>query len=293
MRAKLIIATLKLISKVPLWIMHPLASLIARLMYRLNVKYCRTVRINILRCYPTLDTKAQEHRIKHTMIHTLQRAAEMPWFWFTPTDKVLQKIVRIHNLEAFEAAKSGALILAPHHGAWEMINIYCAAHCQLAALFKLPKQALFSRIILRIRQQHLNTEMFPISGQGVLGLYKALKQGKCVGIFPDHQPGDQGGIYVPFMGIEAQTMTLAPKMAQKSKAPALICYAKRLPWGRGFEVFFSQVDEGIYADDLALSARTMNEAIAAAVNQFPEQYEWTYKRFRRRPEGHFEPKFYG
>jgi KDO2-lipid IV(A) lauroyltransferase len=293
MRAKLIILLLKLISKVPLWIMHPLASMVARLMYRLNVKYCRTVRTNILRCYPTLSTCAQERRIKFTMVHTLQRTAEMPWFWFTSTDKVLKKIVCVHNIELFEAAKSGALLLAPHHGAWEMSNIYCAAHCQLAALFKLPKQAFFSRIILYIRQQHLNTEMFPISSQGVLGLYKALKQGKCVGIFPDHQPGDQGGVYVPFMGIDAQTMTLVPKIAQKSKVPVLLCYAKRLAWGRGYEVFFSRVDDGIYNDDITVSARTMNQAIEAAVNQFPEQYEWTYKRFRRRPDDHFEPKFYG
>ena len=293
MRAKAIIVLLKCFSKIPLWIVHPLAGLIARVMYRLNVKYCRTVRTNILRCYPTLSTKQQEQLIKQTMVHTLQRAAEMPWFWFMPTDKVLKKIVRIHNIELFESAKSGALLLAPHHGAWEMSNIYCAAHCELAALFKLPKQALFSRIIMHIRQQHLNTQMFPISAQGVLGLYKALKQGKCVGIFPDHQPGDQGGVFVPFMGIEAQTMTLVPKIAQKSKVPVLICYSKRLPWGQGYEVYFSKVGDDIYHDDVATAAQAMNKAIETAINQFPEQYEWTYKRFRRRPEGHFEPKFYG
>jgi len=293
MQAKVVILLLKLISKVPLAIIHPMASLVARLMYRLNVKYCRTVRTNILRCYPTLSTGAQERRIKLTMIHTLQRTAEMPWFWFTNTDKVLKKIVCIHNLALFESVKSGGLLLAPHHGAWEMINIYCAAHCQLAALFKLPKQEFFSRIILHIRQQYLNTEMFPISVQGVLGLYKALKQGKCVGVFPDHQPGDQGGVYVPFMGIEAQTMTLAPKMAQKSKVPVVVGYAKRLPWGRGYEVFFSSVSDAVYDDDIAVSARAINAAIESAIEQFPEQYEWTYKRFRRRPNDHFEPKFYG
>jgi KDO2-lipid IV(A) lauroyltransferase len=34
----------------------------------------------------------------------------------------------------------------------------------------------------------------------------------------------------------------------------------------------------------------MNQAIEAGVREMPEQYMWTYKRFKRRPRG--EPSFY-
>ena len=43
---------------------------------------------------------------------------------------------------------------------------------------------------------------------GVLQIQRTLKNGDLVGILPDQDPGEEGGILAPFFSKEVNTMTL-------------------------------------------------------------------------------------
>jgi len=85
---------------------------------------------------------------------------------------------------------------------------------------------------------------------------------------------------VPFFTQNARTMTLLVRLARKNNAKVLMTWAKRLPQGKGYELNFEPIDvlstSGELKDDVAL----MNQAIEAVIKTCPEQYLWSYKRFK-------------
>jgi Kdo2-lipid IVA lauroyltransferase/acyltransferase len=53
---------------------------------------------------------------------------------------------------------------------------------------------------------------------------------------------------------------------------------------------FSRAPRGIESSDLQAAATVINQEIERQVRELPQQYQWCYKRFRRRPPG--EQPFY-
>jgi KDO2-lipid IV(A) lauroyltransferase len=85
-------------------------------------------------------------------------------------------------------------------------------------------------------------------------------------------------------------MTLVSKLAHKSGAPAVIAYASRKGVGRGFEIIFKPVDSNLGHHEPVVALKTLNLAVESCVREAPEQYMWSYRRFRKRPAG--EPERY-
>ena len=69
-------------------------------------------------------------------------------------------------------------------------------------------------------------------------LTRALRRGEAIGILPDQDAGSGLGIFVPFFGEPANSMTLLSRLAAHTRAPVFIAYAERLPRSRGFHLHF-------------------------------------------------------
>ena len=110
-------------------------------------------------------------------------------------------------------------------------------------------------------------------------------------LFRSQDPGDEhGGIFAPFFGISASTMTLVSRLALKTGAPVFLTWAERLPQGRGYTLHLWALPEVTTAASLDESAAALNRGVEAAVRSLPAQYLWVYKRFKTRPPG--QPKLY-
>jgi len=49
-------------------------------------------------------------------------------------------------------------------------------------------------------------------------------------------------------------------------------------------VVFKNVDERIYSPDMETSVTGLNATVESCVRDIPEQYQWSYKRFKRGSE---------
>jgi KDO2-lipid IV(A) lauroyltransferase len=252
----------------------------------------RIIAINIALCFPELNAKAQRRLVRKTLIETGKTALEMPWLWLKPKAKLMSKIVEVRGEAEFKAAAAqhkGAILLSPHIGAWELLNPYLAKHFPMVIMYKPAKRAYLDQIILNARVRSGST-LVPTNTSGVKALYRALTEGKVVGLLPDQDPGKNGGEFAPFFNIPTLTMTLVARMAQKSQVPVYLVYAERLNIGRGFRIHFSPVNAQIAGTDTPLALAAMNHAVEQCIRQSPAQYQWSYKRFKHRPEG--EAKIY-
>jgi KDO2-lipid IV(A) lauroyltransferase len=111
-----------------------------------------------------------------------------------------------------------------------------------------------------------------------------------IGILPDQEPKFGNGEFAPFFNIQAYTGTLVSRMIKKTSAIVVFAYAKRLANGQGYELNFSPAPKDVYSDELSASVSGLNQGVEHCVKALPEQYQWSYYRFRTRPEG--EEKIY-
>ena len=75
-------------------------------------------------------------------------------------------------------------------------------------------------------------------------------------------------------------MTLLAKLAKKHNAQVLMFWAKRLEKGRGFDLNIEPVDLTRNGEDIESYTKVMNKSIESLVRKMPEQYMWSYKRFK-------------
>lgn len=287
MKAVWIKRLLRLSAHLPLWLNHAIGAFSARRTLQGSRTELQTTRTNLALCFPEYPEKQQQQLLEQTMVELGKTLSEVGTLWFGTQRQIDQLVREVHNeslLQAGLARGRGVILAAPHLGNWELIGAYCSQRYPMTNLYRPPRQAGMDEV-LRYSRERFGSKLAPTSTKGVRALYQALRDNELVGILPDQDPGDKGGQFAPFFGVQTNTMTLLSRLAQKSGATVLCAWAERLSDNRGFDLHFSQVADNIYSDDMLTSVTALNQAIEAAVRQIPAQYQWGYKRFKTRPAG--------
>ncbi len=281
--------TLLVLGQLPLPLLHGLGWLLGKLLWLVPNGMRAVTRRHLELCFPELDPAERARIGRLSMIESGKAVCESPALWFG-SERRLQRWIgdaaALRTLQTAVAGGKGAIMLTPHLGAWEIASFFCAQAGPITVLYK-PQKGAFDALILRGRGR-LGVTPVPTTGGGVKALLGALRRGELLGILPDHDPPDESGTrFAPLFGIPANTMDLIGKLAGRSGAPVWFIMAERLPWGRGFRFHLERAPAGI--DDPETSAAALNQGVEACVTRFPEQYWWSYKRYRRRPPGAADP----
>jgi len=212
--------------------------------------------------------------------------AELIAVWFGADDKVARLAVACDGWSVVEAARArgkGIIIVTPHLGCFEMVSLYFVQRLPMTVMYRPPKLAWLEPVMVAGRSRWLAT-VAPASLGGVRTFYRTLQHGGTVGLLPDQAPGAGEGVWVDFFGRPAYTMTLAVRLQRATGAAVIMVFAERLPGGRGYHLHFEELPTGQF-DEAAL-----NRAVEAQVRRRPEQYLWSYNRYKV-PAG--APKPYG
>ena len=247
---------------------------------------------NIDSCFPALSAQDKKQLLKSSLEHTAMSYAEMGMSWLWPTSMSLAKVTSVKGEELLTAAVAqgrGVLIIAPHIGNWEVLNLFASNKYAITVLYKQPKLKFFDWLINKMRKR-LGGDMAPANAAGVKKLIKKLRGNGVIAILPDQEPVDGSGQFCSFFGHPAYTMTLLSQLARKTSCKVIAGVALREPGGKGFAIEFSEVGTDINSSDLNISLNVLNNTIETIVTANPEQYQWEYKRFKKTPPG--MAKFY-
>ena len=138
-------------------------------------------------------------------------------------------------------------------------------------------------------RERTGAKLVPADGTGVRALHRALRSGEVAGILPDQDPGRGSGVFVPFFGVPARTITATSRLARMSGAAVVPYYPVRRPDGR-YRVRVLPALENFPGEDATADAARINALIEGWAREAPEQYLWVHRRFKGRPAG--EPAFY-
>ncbi|NNF96136.1 MAG: hypothetical protein HKM94_04315, partial [Halobacteria archaeon] len=139
--------------------------------------------------------------------------------------------------------------------------------------------------IIRQGRERFGAHLVPSTNQGLRDLLRTLQKGGIIGTLPDQNPGAGTGVFVPFFGIITYTPVFAARLASRTGATVVNIWAERLARGKGFRIRFYPASETIHDPDIKAASASMNHDLESLVREKPEQYWWSYNRFRTRPEG--------
>jgi KDO2-lipid IV(A) lauroyltransferase len=255
-----------------------------------------SLRTNLELCFPELDPAARRDLARRSVAQGVAAMLELGPLWRWDRERVLGLVREFRGREHWDAARSagrGIVMLTPHFGAWELTSLFVSAHIPLTALYRPPRVAALDPVYRHARER-FGAKLVPADASGVRALYRALRRGEAVGLLPDQDPGHGAGEFVPFFGIPANTSTLTARLMAHCEATPLLVWAERLARGQGFRLHFIPLDDpALRCGDLTRATLALNQAIERVVRTCPEQYLWTYRRFRQRPDGERNPYRHG
>ncbi|EPJ48566.1 MAG: hypothetical protein OFPI_28510 [Osedax symbiont Rs2] len=277
----------------PLAVCQSFGRLLAKLMY--SQKHSRSYTVskrNIDSCFPALSVGDKERLLKSSLEHTAMSYAEMGMSWLWPTSMSLATVTSVKGEQLLIDAVAqgrGVLIIAPHIGNWEVLNLFASDRYAITVLYKQPKLQFFDWLINKMRKR-LGGDMAPANAAGVKKLIKKLRGNGVIAILPDQEPATGSGQFSAFFQHPAYTMTLLSQLAKKTQCKVIAGVALREQGGKGFAIEFSEVDPQINSSEMSVSLAVLNNTIESIAAANPEQYQWEYKRFKKPPPG--AGKFY-
>jgi KDO2-lipid IV(A) lauroyltransferase len=283
------LALLDWLSRRSLGFLHALGTAIGWAGYALSPTYRRRFLANAARA----GLSSRDRRA--AIAEAGRMVAETPKLWLRPATAPLAPAVEWVDAQRIDAAldaRRGLVLLTPHLGAFEVIAQAYAerfgARSPMTALYR-PARKAWLRELETTARARPGLLTAPASLAGVRQMIRALRQGQTVGLLPDQVPPEGMGVWAPFFGQPAYTMTLAARLSLQTGSPLLLMLGERLPHAAGWRIHVIDMPEALPAasafgaDDAAhqaACAAVINRAMEHLIRRCPQQYLWGYHRYK-------------
>lgn len=265
----------RLASKWPLGLLHAIGGVLGWLTWLASPTYRRRFADNAARAGYRFG------QVRAAVAHAGRMAAETPRLWFGAPVPVQWDGAEL--IEAAYAAGRGIVYLTPHMGCFEITaqgaaTRFGATRGPITVLYRPARQAALAQVLATARQRE-GLETAPTTLTGVRQMIRALRAGQAVGLLPDQVPPEGQGLWSPFFGQPAYTMTLAARLVQQTGAMPLLAWGERLPRARGYCIHLRPFPEAL-SSDLDTAVGQINRAMEQLIRQCPGQYLWGYGRYK-------------
>ena len=284
--ARLLYLIASAIARLPWPWLRALGDVVAWVWWRSGGRESRVALRNVELAYPDLLPGQRDALQREILRTTARQTLETLRLWTRPHADNMRLIRETQGVALFDAAIAsgkGVIVAAPHYGNWELLNQWLAAHTPLAILYRPPDSALGEAFLRQVRADDADrVTQIRAEAAGIRQLFKRLRDGGVVGILPDQQPKRGDGEFAPFFGLPAYTMTLLPRLAERSGATVLFAYCERIG-DLAFALRIEPAPAEIASDDTMVATAALNAAVERIARRSPAQYQWTYKRYTLRP----------
>jgi KDO2-lipid IV(A) lauroyltransferase len=263
----------------PLWLLHAVGAALGWLTYTLSPSYRHRLQAN------ARQAGVPWSQARGAITSAGRMVMELPYLWMRPAEQSILPRVRFEGAELLDAALDrgkGVLLLTPHMGCFEVTAQAIAerfgAKQPITVLYR-PARQPWLKDVVRTSRERPRLSAAPANLSGVRQMIRALRKGEMVGLLPDQVPPEGMGVWAPFFGKPAYTMTLAARLVQQTRAELLLTWGERLPNGRGYVQRFFPFPEPL-PENAEAAAATINRAMEGLIRQRPDQYLWGYHRYK-------------
>lgn len=202
---------------------------------------------------------------------------------------------RAHDFERVRAR--GAVFVSGHIGNWELLlglrllfphyppSVFLAEEIEHDAL---------NRLLKKLRSHGDLISVFRKGG--ARAVIRIVGEGGSAGLLVDRNVRRQhGGVYAPFMGLDARTSPLPALLALRHDVPVFPVFL--VPSGTRYRIWFGpdlteDLPPGPRDAQIHALLTRINQALEEVIRDEPRLWNWTLKRFKSRPhetQGDYPP----
>jgi Kdo2-lipid IVA lauroyltransferase/acyltransferase len=246
-----------------------------------------TVETQIAAAFPDWDAAAVRRVARGASEHLGRTTVEAALLPTLPRERLLslfdgegdwQVMARAH------AEGHGVIVVTGHIGNWELAGAYIAARgVPIEGVARRMANPLFNRYLTTTRER---------TGLGVVAdsdavrrIPRALRAGHVVALVADQGLKGMASTFVPFFGRLAKTPRGPGVFALRLGVPLVVGTAVRLPSGkyRALVEPIAVTETGDRERDVDAVVARYTAVLEQWVRQYPDQYLWHHRRWRRRP----------
>ncbi len=252
--------------------------------YRLNTKRRRFTHINLEYCFPHWPVgKREEIARKHFHCYG-QAVVDLSVLWFS-SEQRLGSYISYRGIENFHKAQRQGrpvIFLTPHVVSVDFAATLLATQVPICAMMKDFRNSVINDRIIASRTR-FGLHLYERS-KGLRPMIRNLKNNVSCLYIPDQDFGTNNSLFVPFFGQKSATLNTLGRMAKLTNALVLPLHA-HLNFKTGqYQVVIDRPLENFPGDDEYANARRMNAVFEEIIAKAPEQYMWTLRWFKTRPD---------
>lgn len=254
-----------------------------RLLHRFDARRRATARRNIQLCFPDLSPRERDALVLahyEAIGASIMELGLARW----ATDEKIAAISRIEGAENLtEVLQQGeaVILLTGHFTPLELSARVMLPVCpRIHAVFKLHPIEVLTEILRTNRERAVETM---IESSDVRSMVRSLRSGAALWFAPDQAVRSKQSALMTFFGEPALTNTATSKLAKLADAVAVPWFLHRLPEG-GYVMNILPRMQNFPSDDPVDDTIRFVAILEEAIRRYPEQYIWTYRRFKGRPK---------
>ncbi|MES2943375.1 MAG: lysophospholipid acyltransferase family protein [Pseudomonadota bacterium] len=264
----------------PLAALHALGAALGWLVWVCSPAYRAQFRANVAQAGLAFETA------RPAIADAGRFVAELPRLWLRPQNESCLGDVRLQGQSYAEEALAegkGVIFFAAHCGCFEIEpQALAELYGPVTAIYRPARQAWLAKLE-RLSRDRPKLNVVPANLSGIRQMLKALRAKQSIAMLCDQVPPEGQGMWAPFFGKPAYTMTLAARLALQSGAAMLPVSCERLANGKGYALTIWPRVAGldmIVKDDLPAAVALINQATETLILRLPGQYLWGYGRYK-------------
>ena len=267
------------------------AHLLAWLFWHVVPKRRKVALTNLKLCFPNW-TESKRQEIAKQCFYRLARAAlDHSVLWKGSAEQV-RNFVRFDEgvVERITSTENRPLlVIAPHFAGLDASGIGLNLFVRGVSLYQRQSNPVWDKAALEGRKRFSDPILIAKGTHHDLRpIIRAMREGLPFYYLPDMDHGRRNSIFVPFFGVPAATLPMASRLAKLTKAKVIMLVAEMTD--DGYQVHASDIWENFPTDDYEADTLRVTQELEKWIQKFPDQYMWTHRRFKTRPEG--EPSLY-
>ena len=246
---------------------------------------------NLKLCFPDWSDEKRQQVARQCFYRLARAALDHSVLWKGSAEQV-RDFVRFDEgvVERItDTANRPLIVIAPHFAGLDASGIGLSLHVRGISLYQRQSNPVWDKTALEGRQRFIAPILIAKGTHHDLRpIIRAMKEGLPFYYLPDMDHGRRNSIFVPFFGVPAATLPMASRLAKLTKAKVMMLVAEMTD--DGYQVHASDIWENFPTDDYEADTLHVTQELEKWIQKFPDQYMWTHRRFKTRPEG--EPSLY-
>ena len=276
---------LRLLSLLPFSVLYVVSDLVFFMVYRVIGYRKGVVRGNLELVFPDKAVPELRRIEKAFYQHMCDMFLEMIKT-IGITDSEIQKRYTFTNIEEFlqfEKKKQSVMLMLPHYASWEWV-FSLNTHINSAAygIYQPLTNKYFDRLVRSLRAKWGTTLITTKQIWDIAAKNNKENKLAVYGIISDQSPMIRKAHYwAPFMGITVPMHTGAEYLCKKFNFPVLFLKVEKVKRGHYRSTFHVLAKDPNDYPDYELTDAYFKQ-VENAINEAPEYYFWTHKRWKHR-----------